>query len=126
VQLIQELAVQGFAIGLGSSGPPENIESILGALGIRDYFGAVVSGRDVERGKPEPDVFLKAARKLGVEPGRCLVIEDVPAGVRAAHRAGMVCVALTTTHDDEALAEAERVVDDLRDFRAEQAAEMLS
>ncbi len=125
VELIRGLAGAGFRIGLGSSGPPENIEAILGALGVRDYFSAVVSGKDVERGKPQPDVFLKVARKLGVEPGRCLVIEDVPAGIRAARRAGMKCVALTTTHEPAALGEAERVMDDLRGFSVRQAVEML-
>lgn len=125
VELIEELAAEGYRIGLGSSGPRENIEAILGALGVRDYFGAVVSGWDVERGKPEPDVFLMVADRLGVASGNCVVIEDVPAGIRAAHAAGMLCVAVTTTHAEELLGEAELVLEDLRDFGSADVAEML-
>ncbi|MDN5996078.1 HAD family hydrolase [Acidipropionibacterium jensenii] len=72
----------------------------------------LVSGEDVERGKPEPDAFLLAARRLDADPARCLVVEDAPAGVEAAHRAGMSALALTTSTPSADL-DAEAVVTDL-------------
>ena len=62
-----------------------------------EFFAATVTGRDVERGKPDPQVFLLAAERLGVAPQACLVIEDAPDGVEAAHAAGMTAVALLST-----------------------------
>lgn len=94
VELIDALKSDGFAIAMGSSGPPENLELALDRLRRRDAFGAVVSGRDVKRGKPDPEVFVLAAKRLGVPPDRCVVIEDAPAGIQAAQAGGMACVAL--------------------------------
>jgi beta-phosphoglucomutase-like phosphatase (HAD superfamily) len=81
-------------------------------LGIRSFFGAVVSGADIP-GKPDPTVFLNAAQRIEVRPQRCVVIEDAIAGVEAAKRAGMRCVAVTTTNPPEALARADIVVERL-------------
>jgi beta-phosphoglucomutase-like phosphatase (HAD superfamily) len=67
------------------------IEARLQALGVRPLFQAVVSGTEVPRSKPEPDVFLEAARQLAVTPARCLVVEDSRNGLRAARAAGMMC-----------------------------------
>ncbi len=116
VELIRDLRSAGYRVGLGSSGPRENIEAILSALGVRQDFEAVVSGWDVQQGKPAPDVFLMVAERLGVPAGNCLVVEDVAAGIRAAQAAGMPCVALTTTHGPEQLTEADLVLEDLRGF----------
>lgn len=125
VELIRGLHREGWRLAVGSSAPPENVELVLEALGVADYFGAVVCARDVERGKPAPDVFLKAAHAVGVEPARCLVIEDAPAGIQAAHAAGMVCLALTTSHPATALERADRVAANLEGFTAVDAACML-
>ena len=73
----------------------------------------VVGGDDVERGKPAPDGYLTAARRLGVAPANCLVVEDAPAGVEAAKRAGAMVLAVATTRPREQLARADLVVDDL-------------
>src|SRR5262249_59183392 len=79
------------------------IETTLTTLGVRALFEAVVSGVEVAHGKPAPDVFLEAARRLGVPPDACLVIEDSQRGVQAARAAGMRCVAIpcreTRRHD---------------------------
>ena len=100
---------RGAAQAVASSGPPENLEAVLGSLGFRSYFDAVVSGAELP-GKPEPHVFLRAAERLGVPPASCLVVEDAVVGVRAARAAGMKVVAVATTHPAEALGEADRVV----------------
>ena len=72
--------------------PRENIDVTLAALGLADAFEAIVSAEDVQQGKPDPEVFLMAAARLGVAPARCTVIEDSAQGVEAARRAGMRCI----------------------------------
>jgi beta-phosphoglucomutase len=96
-ELLHALAAAGFRIAVGSSGPPENVDLVLDRLGARDLFDAVVNGHDVTHGKPDPEVFLLAAARLGVAPVRCVVVEDAPAGIEAATRAGMSSVALLST-----------------------------
>jgi HAD superfamily hydrolase (TIGR01509 family) len=90
----RQLASERYPLAVASSSEPEVIQAVLHALGIRDLFGAVVSAEEVPNGKPAPDVFLEAARRLGRAAARCLVIEDSAAGVRAAKAAAMTCVAI--------------------------------
>jgi beta-phosphoglucomutase len=118
--LIQSLHREGFALAIGSSAPPENLAVVLEGLDHSECFDAKVTGSDVSRGKPDPEVFLKAADALGVSPQRCVVVEDAPAGLEAARRAGMLPVALTGTAPTEALARhAHVVVDSLSQLRPE-------
>jgi beta-phosphoglucomutase family hydrolase len=112
-ELLAALAQAGFRQALASSAPRQNVELILEALDIGRYFSAVVSKADVTLGKPDPQIFLLAATRLGVEPRQCLVIEDAVAGVQAAKSAGMRCLAVTTTHPGAHLAAADRVVPSL-------------
>ncbi len=97
---------------VASSAPQANIDAILDALALRPYFDVVLSG-DRLPGKPDPAVFLEAARRLGLPPHRCIVVEDAVAGVEAARRAGMRCIAVTTTNPAEALRAADLVLDRL-------------
>jgi len=113
IELIKSLREHGFSIALASSAPIENIRLVLKGLGISNYFQAVVWGREVKEGKPSPQGFLLAAKKLGVAPESCIVIEDAVAGVTAAKRAGMRCLAVTNTHPRMSLMEADLVVDTL-------------
>jgi beta-phosphoglucomutase len=113
VELVRTLDRAGFRLAIGSSGPPANIELVIAALGIANEIGAVVTGFDVKRGKPEPDVFLLAADRLGVHPSACVVVEDAPAGIEAAHRGGMRAIALSSSHAKDALASADLIVDRL-------------
>jgi beta-phosphoglucomutase family hydrolase len=113
IELLKVLAENGIAAAIASSAPMENIQVILRGLGIERYFQALVYGAEVSEGKPSPKIFLLAARKLGAEPSRCVVIEDAVAGVTAAKRAGMRCIAVTNTHPAESLREADLVVDSL-------------
>jgi len=88
------LSAAGYALALASSATRAQVELVVDRLGVRALFGALVSVDDVARGKPAPDLFLEAARRLGVPPAECLVVEDAALGVRAATAAGMDAVAL--------------------------------
>ena len=118
-ELVRALRDAGFALAIGSSGPPENVEIVIDLLPAGHLFDITVSGMDVERGKPNPDVFLKAAAKLSIEAKSCLVVEDAPVGVEAARRAGMAVVAITGTAQRAKLAVADLVVDSLRELTVE-------
>ena len=113
IRLIKELKERKFKLAVGSSGPLENVELILSSLRITAYFDAVISAADVKNGKPAPDVFLIAAKKVGISPENCVVIEDAPVGIEAAKKAGMTCIALRTTHCNVDLLEADLIVPDL-------------
>ena len=116
-ELIDCLADEGFALAVGSSGPPENVAMVLERLGVRARFQAVVTGMDVTRGKPDPQVFLLAAERLGVSSAVCVVVEDAPAGVAAARAAGMKAVGLVSTgRTPEELHDADLVVRQLSDL----------
>lgn len=89
VALIKELYKKNIKIGLASSSPIYFIEMVLQSLDLYDYFHGIVSGQEVEKSKPEPDIYLKAASLIGVEPQFCLAIEDANTGVHAAKAAGI-------------------------------------
>jgi beta-phosphoglucomutase len=116
VELIDALADAGFRLAVGSSGPPENVELTLDCLGRASRFNAVVTGRDVTRGKPDPQVFQIAAERLGLPLERCIVVEDAPVGITAARAAGMASVALVGTVAADRLGEADLVVRSLREL----------
>jgi beta-phosphoglucomutase len=109
----------GIKQAVASSAPQANIDALLDELGIRAFFQAEAAGATL-RGKPDPAVFLLAAELLGEEPRNCLVIEDSIAGVEAARRAGMKCVAVLTTNPAEKLAGADVVLDNLSLLNEEQ------
>ena len=125
-ELIASLHEAGFAMAIGSSGPPENVAVVMAHLRGAERIAATVDAMDVTRGKPDPEVFLMAAGKLGVEPRRCAVIEDAVAGVEAARRAGMAAFALTGTATREQLAAADLVVHSLRELAPEVVLELIA
>ncbi len=92
IELIKNLHQAGIPLAIASSSSNEGIAKAVDGLKIREYFKVLVSGEDCEHSKPFPDVFLKAAEKLGVNPKNCLVIEDATNGVKAAKAAGMICL----------------------------------
>ena len=99
-------AADAFPLGLASSSNRPIFEEVLELAGIADCFRATVSSEEVERGKPAPDVYLEAARRLGVDPARCAAVEDSHAGIRSAKSAGMRVIAIPNASyppDDEAL-----------------------
>ena len=112
---LEGLRAAGVPCVVRSSTPRTNLDVALEVLGLRPYFRDLVSADDVTRGKPDPEVFLKAAAKAGVAPEHGVVFEDATFGIQAAKAAGMWAVALTTTNPEAVLraAGADRVVDRL-------------
>lgn len=105
---------------LASSSYPDAIDGVITALNIAHYFEVIVSGVDVPQVKPAPDIFLKAAHELGVEPAECLVVEDAEKGVLAAYLAGMRCIAVPndyTRHHD--FSKATKVCSSLKEITPE-------
>jgi HAD superfamily hydrolase (TIGR01509 family) len=88
---------RGIPMAIASNAEAANVDFVLENAGIRDHFAWVVSGHDVARPKPHPDIFLRAAALLGVRPRDCVVFEDSDTGVKAAHTAGMRVVGILTT-----------------------------
>ena len=112
-ELMKLLRENEVKMAIASSAPMENIQLIIRGLGIDKCFQAIVYGREVTEGKPSPQVYLLAASKLGVKPQNCIVIEDAVAGVAGAKRAGMQCLAVTNSHPEVSLKEADLIVDSL-------------
>ncbi len=110
-ELLDDLVENKIMISLASSSPRYFIEAVLNKLLIRDYFKFVISGEEVEKGKPYPDIFLKTAEKLGINPEECVVIEDSKNGVRAAIAAGMKCIGYNNPNSGaQDLSEASAIV----------------
>src|SRR5262249_15258943 len=94
-QWIHRLHEQGWLQAIASAAPRKNIETILDELHSAECFEAIVSAEDVQRGKPDPEVFLVAARKLGVPPTHCIVVEDALHGIEAARAAKMTSIGIS-------------------------------
>jgi beta-phosphoglucomutase family hydrolase len=112
-ELLVALRAEKIPCAVASSTPRENLDAIFAATGLDACFDAVVCGDDVENGKPAPDIFLLASKKLGVAPGDCVVIEDAHAGIEAALRAGMPVLAVATTHPVADLGAATAAIESL-------------
>lgn len=104
VPLLDVLDRHGIPLALATSAPAGNVAPLLTAIGVAGRFRVITLGEEVPRGKPAPDIFLEAARRLGVAADRCLVFEDAIAGLVAAGAAGMQSVGMATTHDAAYLA----------------------
>jgi HAD superfamily hydrolase (TIGR01509 family) len=121
IRAVNALA-HAYTLGLASSANREVIDAVLDGAGLTARFAATVSSEEVARGKPAPDVYLEAARRIGVDPTACAAVEDSSNGLRAAHAAGMVVIA-TPNHAfppaPDALALASVVVDGIRDVTPE-------
>jgi HAD superfamily hydrolase (TIGR01509 family) len=107
LRLLDALDTARVPVALATSAPRENVEHTLHELGLTERLRVIARSDEVAHGKPEPDVFLEAARKLGVNAGDCVAFEDAPMGLVAAGRAGMTCVAVTTSYPPEVLGATE-------------------
>jgi HAD superfamily hydrolase (TIGR01509 family) len=116
LEAVKRLKEGGLRVALATSSHEEKMRMELRELGITGLFGVTVNGSEVERGKPDPEMFLKAAEKLGVKPRECAVIEDSTFGVQAAKAAGMLAVGFRSPNSPgQDLSSADIVVDDLRE-----------
>jgi HAD superfamily hydrolase (TIGR01509 family) len=114
VESVTQIAEQGLGLALASSSNRELIDVVLRRLDLTSLFDVTVSSEEVPRGKPAPDVYREAARRLAVEPARCAAVEDSASGIRSAHAAGMRVIAYPNRHfppAEDALALAEVVLD---------------
>jgi beta-phosphoglucomutase len=115
-EFLRKVSAAGMPVALATSAGMDNVVFVLEGLGIAQYFCQVVSADEVINGKPHPEIFLKAAGKLGVSAANCLVFEDSPSGLQAAYRAGMQSVALTTTFPEERLCGEPGIIRIVRDY----------
>jgi beta-phosphoglucomutase len=114
LEFIKDLRKTGIRVAVGSAS--KNTPMILERVGIMDLFDAVADGNVVRKAKPDPEVFLKAANMIGVEPEKCIVFEDAIAGIRAAHYAGMICFGVGSP---DVLTEADFVISGLNEISLE-------
>ena len=113
--LVEGLGNDGWGLAIGTSTPRENLDLVLTEIPFGSAFTATVCGPEVARGKPAPDIFLRAAELLELLPERCVVVEDAPSGVAAAHAGGFACLAVATTRPRKLLGEAELLLDSLEE-----------
>jgi HAD superfamily hydrolase (TIGR01509 family) len=121
VDAVKRLA-ERYPLAVASSSNRPLIDAVLEVAGLAPYFTATVSSEEVPRGKPAPDVYLEAARRLGVAPERCAAVEDSHGGIRAAKAAGMLVIAFpnpTYPPDEESLAQADVVIRSLDELTPE-------
>lgn len=111
---LDALRAQSVKLAVGTSAPESNVRFTLDELPLRAYFDVVVDASMIQRGKPDPEIYLTAAQRVGIEASQCLVFEDALAGIEAGLRAGMKVVALATTHTHDELANtgASLIIDD--------------
>lgn len=109
--LLEDLYRSGILLGLATSSRQPKMKLVMERSGLGRFFHVFVTGEMVERGKPNPDIFILAASKLNVSPEHCVVIEDAKHGVTAAISAGMKCVAIVSTHSKEELQHADLVIE---------------
>ena len=96
-RFIEECRVQGIAMAVASAAIAKNVNFLIAALGLGEYFGAVITGDQISHPKPDPEIYLKTAGLLGASPPACVVFEDSFVGIAAAKHAGMKCVAIAST-----------------------------
>lgn len=122
VEWLHRLNEAAVPCAVASSTARQNIDAVLRRIGLEEAFREIISAQDVVHGKPDPEVFLKAADRLGITPARSVVFEDAHVGIEAAHAAGMKVVAVATTHPREELLAADLVVRRLDELTVERVA----
>jgi len=110
IEFLSEAKSRGVKMAVATAAPIANMEFVLDGLDLRKYFTAITTAADVSHGKPNPEVFIKSAEKLNVEPRNCLVFEDAFNGFEAAHRAGMKSIGIATVNSIEDILRLDSVV----------------
>jgi HAD superfamily hydrolase (TIGR01509 family) len=126
IDLLTQAQASGVRVALATSAPPANIDFVLDGLDLRARFDAVVGEAEVQRAKPDPEIYLLAAQRVGAAPSECIVFEDSLAGVASGQAAGMPVVGLTTTHTASELAHCALVVPDFRGVTVDTLARLVS
>ena len=119
VDFLKALKKEGYKTAVGSSGNTPNVNFVLDRCGIAGYFDAIANGDMITRGKPDPEVYLLAAKKLELAPGECIVVEYAPVGIRAARSAGESVVAIASTFRREDLSDYDILIDDFTQITPE-------
>ncbi|MBI3034181.1 HAD family phosphatase [Candidatus Woesearchaeota archaeon] len=117
VELLHKIKSLGYKVALATAATQGNADLILGKLSLGNFFDAVVTAADTKKGKPDPEVFIKAAEKLNAKPDECVIVEDSKHGIQAARNAGMKCIAVATTHKPDELAIADIVVNSIMEIK---------
>ena len=125
-RLLRELKDNGVKLAVATSAAVINIDYMMNLLPIRSYFDVIIEGPRVNKPKPHPQIFLKAALDLGVRPENCVVFEDSLSGVKAANSAGMKVVGITTTHTAQELHPVSLVIDDYTGLTAQKLAALFT
>lgn len=115
-QFLDTAEERGVRLGIGTGAGPKNIDYVLGILGMTNTFQSIVNPQHVRHGKPQPDIFLRVAALLDVPPAACIVFEDAIPGIEAAQKAGMQCVAVTTTNSADIFNRFDNVLQIIDDF----------
>ena len=114
LEFFNSLKSEGFLTGIATSAPYANLELIAGKLSLFDHMESILASEDVSKHKPDPEVYLKSAAKLNVEPDFCVVFEDSYSGVTAAKNAGMKVVGVLSSHSREELPVCDLFIEDFR------------
>ena len=125
VEFLESAKLLGVKMAVATAAPPANMEFILDGLDLRQYFDAITTAADVSHGKPNPEVFLKSAEKLGIAPNNCLVFEDAINGFEAANRAGMKSIGIATVNSIADILKLDSVVAAFDDFREIKPSELI-
>lgn len=125
IEFLEKAQKLGVKMAVATSASPRNIEFVLDGLDLRKYFGAITGANEITNGKPNPEISLKSAEKLGVSPENCIVFEDAFKGFEAANAAGMKSVAITTVNNRKNLENLPSVVAVIDDFTEIEPAELI-
>jgi beta-phosphoglucomutase len=126
LQFLQNLKKEDARLAVATNAPKSNIDYTLELAGVKEYFNKIVDATYVSRGKPDPEIYLKAAELLGVKPEACIVVEDSLAGVQAGLNAGMKVIGITTTHSPEELSNTHLIINDFEGLKVEDLIKLLA
>lgn len=124
IHFLQSLKKNDISMAVASSAPPANVEFTLEKTFTKKYFDVILSESDIEKGKPDPEIYLKTASLLDFSPAKCIVFEDSIAGVAAARKAGCKVIGVTTTHSREEFFGTDMVIKNFEDLNLQQFANL--
>lgn len=119
ISFLNLLKENNVTLAIATSADNTNVKFVMNNLGIREYFKYIVDADQVTKGKPDPEIYLKACEKIGQTPDKCIVIEDSVSGVKAGINAGMKVIAITHTHELKELNEADMIIDNFNELSIE-------